>query len=48
MLTSPNAPALARLIGKDEKIYEILEDGADVDAIVQAVREASRARSISE
>ena len=45
VLTSPNAVALARQIGKDEKIYEILEDGADIDAIVQAVREAARSRA---
>jgi DNA-binding NarL/FixJ family response regulator len=44
VLTSPNASALQRLIGKDEAVYEILEDGADIDAIVQAVREAARAR----
>jgi len=44
VLTSPNATALARIIGRDETIYEILEDGADVDAIVQAVREAAKAR----
>ena len=45
VLTSPNASALQKLIGRDEAVYEILDDGADVDAIVQAVREASRARS---
>ena len=44
VLTSPNAVALQRTVGKDESIYEILEDGADLDAIVQAVREAARAR----
>jgi CheY-like chemotaxis protein len=44
VLTTPNGRGLARLVGKDETIYEILEDGPDVDAIVQAVREASRAR----
>jgi CheY-like chemotaxis protein len=44
VLTSPNARALSRLVAKDEKIYEIVEDGSDIDAIVQAVREASRAR----
>jgi DNA-binding NarL/FixJ family response regulator len=44
VLTSPNAAALQRTVGKDETIYEILEDGADVDAIVQAVREAAKAR----
>ena|SRR5687767_432359 len=44
VLTSPNERALSRLVGKDEKIYEIVEDGSDIDAIVQAVREAARAR----
>jgi len=34
-------------VGKDEKIYEILDDGGDIDAIVQAVREAVRARPTS-
>ena len=44
VLTSPNERALRQLVGRDEQVYEILTDGADVDAIVQAVREASRAR----
>ena len=45
VMTTPNAAALQRLIGRDDEVYEIVEDGADVDAIVQAVREASRARA---
>jgi DNA-binding NarL/FixJ family response regulator len=44
VLTSPNAAALQRVIGRDEAIYEIVEDGADLDVIVQAVREAAKAR----
>jgi DNA-binding NarL/FixJ family response regulator len=47
VLTSPNADALSRLVGRDEKVYEILDDGGDVDVIVQAVREAVRARPTS-
>ena len=47
VLTSPNEQALARLVGRDEKVYEILSDGGDIDAIVQAVREAARARPTS-
>ena len=43
----PNAKAVTALVGKDEKIYEILDAGADVDAIVQAVREAVRARPVT-
>ena len=44
VLTTPNAVALNRMVGKDEKVYEVLDDRADIDAIVQAVREAARAR----
>jgi DNA-binding NarL/FixJ family response regulator len=44
VLTTPNAAALSRIVGKDEKVYEVLDDRADIDTIVQAVREASRSR----
>jgi CheY-like chemotaxis protein len=44
VLTTPNAIAISRLVGRDEKVYEVLDDRADIDAIVQAVREAVRAR----
>jgi DNA-binding response OmpR family regulator len=47
VLTTPNAVALAKIVGKDEKVYEVLDDRADIDAIVQAVREAARARPTS-
>ena len=47
VLTTPNQDGLKRLVGKDEKVYEILDVGGDVDTIVQAVREASRARPLS-
>ena len=44
VLTTPNEQALRRVVGRDEDIYEILDGGGDIDAIVQAVREAARAR----
>jgi DNA-binding NarL/FixJ family response regulator len=44
VLTSPNEAGLRRIVGKDESVYEILDAEEDVDAIVQAVREAARAR----
>ena len=44
VLTSPNEKALRPLVARDESIYEIIEGTADIDAIVQAVREAARAR----
>ncbi|HTI43373.1 MAG TPA: hypothetical protein VL693_16215 [Vicinamibacterales bacterium] len=47
VLTTPNAVALVKIVGRDEKVYEVLDDSADIDAIVQAVREAARARPTS-
>ena len=47
VLTCPNERALSQMVGKDEQVYEIIDDRADIDAIVQAVREASRARATS-
>ena len=47
VLTTPNQRGLAQMVGRDEKIYEILDGGGDIDAIVQAVREAARARPTS-
>ena len=47
VLTSPNGRALSRLVSRDEKIYEIIEDGSDIDAIVQATKEASKSRPTS-
>jgi DNA-binding NarL/FixJ family response regulator len=44
VITTPNEGALRRLLGRNDKVYEILDDKEDVDAIVQAVREAARAR----
>ena len=47
VLTKPNAGGLRKLVGRDEKIYEILDDTEDIDTVVQAVREAARARPLS-
>ena len=44
VITTPNEAGVRKLMGKDERVYEILDDTGDADAIVQAVREASRAR----
>ena len=44
VITTPNEAGIRKLAARDEKIYEVLDDTADIDAIVQAVREAARAR----
>ena len=45
VLTTPNEAGVRKLVGRDERVYEVLDDRADTDTIVQAVREAARARS---
>jgi hypothetical protein len=42
VLTSPNATALIRIVGRDERVYEGLDDGVAIDVVVQAVRGAAR------
>ena len=44
VLTTPNAAGMRRALDRDEMVYEVIDDAGDIDAIVQAVREASRAR----
>ena len=43
VLTSPNTAQVRRIVGSDEMVYEIVGE-TEIDAIVQAAREASRAR----
>ena len=46
VITTPNQRAIERLVGKDDEVYEVVDDSGDIDTIVQAVREAARARSV--
>jgi DNA-binding NarL/FixJ family response regulator len=43
VVTAPNSAAIRATIGTNERIYEIVNEG-DIDAVVQAVREAAKAR----
>ncbi len=45
VVTAPNSAAAQKIVGTDETIYEIVQEG-DFDAIVQAVREAAKARPV--
>jgi CheY-like chemotaxis protein len=45
VITTPNEAGVRKLLGKNDKAYEVLDDGPDVDSIVEAVREAVKARS---
>ena len=44
VLTSVNASQVSRLVARDDRIYEVVGHSEDLDAVVQATREAARAR----
>jgi len=44
VITSTNPAHVQRLAGRDERIYEIVDEPWDLDNIVHAVKEAARAR----
>jgi CheY-like chemotaxis protein len=44
VLTTTNTKHLEKLVGRDEKVYEVVGKVEDLDAIVRASREAVRAR----
>jgi DNA-binding response OmpR family regulator len=44
VITSANPTRVQRLAGRDERIYEIVDQPLDLDNIVHAVKEAARAR----
>ena len=48
VLTTANRRYVETLVGRDERVYEVVGKADDLDAIVQAVREAVRARDVSE
>lgn len=44
VLTSMNVRRMQEVVGNDETVYEIVGQAEDLDAVVRAVKEASRAR----
>jgi DNA-binding response OmpR family regulator len=44
VVTSVNAAQVEKLVGSDQRIYEVVGKPFDLDQIVRAVREAARAR----
>lgn len=44
VLTSMNRAHLGKLVGRDEQVYEVVDRDEDLLRLVQAVKEASRAR----
>jgi hypothetical protein len=46
VLTSVNPANVIRLVGRDERIYEVVDREEDLMMFVNAVKEASRARAV--
>ena len=44
VLTSVNAKRLRDIVGIDESVYEVAGEPTDIEQVIRAVREASRAR----
>jgi CheY-like chemotaxis protein len=44
VLTSVNSAQVERLVRNDQRIYEVIGHADDLDAVIQATREAARAR----
>ena len=44
VLTSTNAAVVQKLVGRDEKVYEVIDKKEDLGRIIQAIKDASRAR----
>jgi DNA-binding response OmpR family regulator len=44
VLTSPNIEHVEKMVGRDERVYEVVGREGDLGEIVRAVREAARAR----
>jgi DNA-binding response OmpR family regulator len=44
VMTSVNPPNVTRLVGRDERVYEVVDREEDLMKLVRAVKEASRAR----
>jgi len=46
VLTSVNPSNVSQLVGRDERVYEVVDREEDLMAFVKAVKEASRARPV--
>jgi len=46
VLTAPNVARVHEVVKTEETVYEVVGQADDIDAVVQAVREAAKARPI--
>ena len=45
VLTTVNISQVQRIVGKDSVVYEVVGEASDIQQVVRAVKEATRARS---
>lgn len=46
VLTTVNISQVQRIVGKESVVYEVVGEASDIQQVVRAVKEATRARSI--
>jgi DNA-binding response OmpR family regulator len=47
VLTTVNISQVQRIVGKDSMVYEVVGEASDIQQVVRAVKEATRARSVT-
>jgi DNA-binding response OmpR family regulator len=47
VLTTVNINQVQRIVGKDSMVYEVVGEASDIQQVVRAVKEATRARSVT-
>lgn len=47
VLTTVNVSQVQRIVGKDSMVYEVVGEASDMQQVVRAVKEATRARSVT-
>ena len=47
VLTTVNINQVQRIVGKESMVYEVVGEASDIQQVVRAVKEATRARSVS-
>ncbi len=46
VLTTVNVSQVQRIVGKESMVYEVVGQASDIDQVVRAVKEATRARPV--
>ena len=47
VLTTVNVSQVQRIVGKESAVYEVVGEASDMQQVVRAVKEATRARSVT-